>query len=73
VRANARPNGEAIRAIRTANQCGLRELARRAGLNPGFLSLVETGQRGASKQTIAAIADALPTTVEAITEPEPTP
>lgn len=64
---HVRANGAAIRAIRTANHCGLRTLARRTKLNRGFLSQIETGQRGASLQTIERIALALDVPVEAIT------
>lgn len=60
-------NGAAIRAIRTANRRGLRKLATETGLTRGFLSQIETGKRGASDETIQVIADALGTTVEAIT------
>jgi len=66
-----RANGAAIRAIRTANRCGLRTLARRTELTRGFLSLIETGQRGASAKTIELIADALNVPIEAITHRDP--
>jgi hypothetical protein len=65
---HVRANGAAIRAIRTANRCGLRTLAIRIDRTRGFLSQVETGKRGASPQTIERIADALGVPVAAITD-----
>jgi transcriptional regulator with XRE-family HTH domain len=66
-----RPNGAAIRAIRTANHVGLRTLATRVERTRGFLSQVETGKQGASPQTIERIAEVLGVPVEAITHRDP--
>lgn len=65
-----RPNGAAIRAIRTANHVGLRTLALQTERTRGFLSQVETGKQGASRQTIERIANVLGVPVEAITHRE---
>lgn len=61
------PNGAAIRAIREARGLALRRLAYLIGRSPAFLSRIETGKRGASKDTVRLIAKALETTIEAIT------
>ncbi|WP_414629056.1 helix-turn-helix domain-containing protein [Streptomyces xanthochromogenes] len=62
-----KPNGVAIRALRTANRCGLRELARRTGLSRPYLSRLERGKRGASPDTVLLIAHALNVPPDAIT------
>ncbi|MFG3228166.1 helix-turn-helix domain-containing protein [Kitasatospora sp. NPDC048194] len=53
------PNGTAIRALRTACNVSLRELALRTGRDRSHLSRVERGLAGASEETIRAIAAAL--------------
>jgi HTH-type transcriptional regulator, competence development regulator len=60
-------NGDAIRALRRANGCGLRALSEQTGLNRGFLSQIETGKRGASVRTLTTIATALDVPIKAIT------
>lgn len=65
--ANMKANGDAIRALRRANRCGLRALSKQTELNRGFLSQIETGKRGASARTLTTIAAALGVPVEAIT------
>jgi len=62
-----KPNGVAIRALRTANRCGLRELERRTGLDRGYLSRLERGERGASLSTLLLIATALNVPPKALT------
>jgi transcriptional regulator with XRE-family HTH domain len=62
-----KPNGVAIRALRTANACGLRELARRTGLSRPYLSRLERGTRGATPETVRLIARALNVPPEALT------
>ncbi|GAA4705451.1 helix-turn-helix domain-containing protein [Streptomyces youssoufiensis] len=54
-----KPNGAAIRAIREAKGHGLRDLERRTGLDRGYLSRLERGNRGASLSTLLLIARAL--------------
>lgn len=63
-----KPNGIAIRALRTANRCGLRELEKKTGLDRGYLSRLERGKRGASPETVLLIAHALNVPLEAITK-----
>ncbi|MEU1373046.1 helix-turn-helix transcriptional regulator [Streptomyces triculaminicus] len=62
-----KPNGAAIRALRRAERCGLRELERRTGLDRGYLSRLERGTRGASLSTLLCIAHALNVDPNAIT------
>ncbi|UUS30874.1 MULTISPECIES: helix-turn-helix domain-containing protein [Streptomyces] len=62
-----KPNGVAIRALRTANRCGLRELEEKTGLSRGYLSRLERGERGASPDTVLLIAHVLDVPPEAIT------
>lgn len=54
-----KPNGVAIRALRKATHCGLRELERRTGLSRPYLSRLERGERGATPETVRLIAEAL--------------
>jgi transcriptional regulator with XRE-family HTH domain len=62
-----KPNGVAIRALRTAQRCGLRELEKRTGLSKAYLSRLERGKRGASPETVHLIAHALNVPLAAIT------
>ncbi|WP_371933932.1 helix-turn-helix domain-containing protein [Streptomyces sp. KL115B] len=65
------PNGDAIRAIRTAKQLSIRALALRTGLNRGYLSRLERGliaHPGESK--VALIAAAMQVSTSAITHKE---
>lgn len=65
------PNGAAIRAIREARELGLTRLAHLIGKSPGYLSRVETGQRGAADGTLHRIAEELHVPLEAILKGEP--
>src|SRR5690349_1370671 len=51
--------GEALRRLRTERGISLRELARRASVDPGHLSRVEAGRRPPTPQMAAAVARAL--------------
>jgi PTS system nitrogen regulatory IIA component len=59
--------GQALRVFRTAADMGLRELARRVGVSPAYLSLVETGKVGPpSGPRLAQIARALSISPDAL-------
>ena len=51
--------GRAIRALRTAQGLSVRELAKRAQVNPTMLSQVERGLREPSPRWLKAVTDAL--------------
>ncbi|WP_419836756.1 helix-turn-helix domain-containing protein [Streptomyces bugieae] len=61
------PNGAAIRAFREVRGLGLRRLAHLIGIDPSYLSRIETEERGAAAETLHAIALRLQIPVEAIT------
>lgn len=63
------PNGAAIRAIREAHRCSLRDLAEKAGINPSYLSQIERGQRDPRPHTVHLIAQALGVQPDAISCP----
>ncbi|MFJ5785402.1 helix-turn-helix domain-containing protein [Streptomyces hydrogenans] len=65
------PNGAAIRTIREARGMSLQRLARLIERSPGFVSRVETEDRGASPETLGRIATALRTPIHAITREKP--
>lgn len=68
---NVTPNGEAIKAIRTAQKLSIRALSLRTGLNRGYLSRLERGliaHPGESK--VALIATAMQVSTSAITHKE---
>lgn len=66
-----RPNGDAIRAIRRAQNLGLRVLQEMTGLNRGYLSRLERGHiREPDEDHIRTVADALNVAPEAITHQE---
>lgn len=48
-----------LRALREANGLGLRETARRAGLDPAHLMRVERGEAGLSIESLARLARVL--------------
>ncbi|MEU0133357.1 helix-turn-helix transcriptional regulator [Streptomyces sp. NPDC006296] len=65
------PNGDAIKAIRTAQKLSIRALSLRTGLNRGYLSRLERGliaQPGDDK--VALIAAAMQVSTSAITHKE---
>ncbi|WP_198035295.1 helix-turn-helix domain-containing protein [Streptacidiphilus rugosus] len=64
------PNGTAIRCFRKARGLSLRHMAAVTERSRGFLSLVERGQAGASRDTLCRIADALEIPVAAINREE---
>ena len=49
----------AIKALRQAQGLSQRDLARLAEVQPGYLSLVETGKREPSARWLKAVTDAL--------------
>lgn len=51
--------GNAIKALREAQGLGLRELARLAEVNPGYLSQVERGLVDPAPRWLKAVTDAL--------------
>lgn len=51
--------GARIREVRGERNLSLRELARRAGLSPSYLSEIESGQRLPSETMLDALADEL--------------
>ena len=51
--------GQRIKELRDAQRMGQRELARRAGINQGGLSMLETGERQPTYRVVKAIARAL--------------
>lgn len=61
-------NLEVAKALREAKGISLRELARDIHRNPGHISRVERGIHQASTATLAAIADRLGVSLEAITQ-----
>jgi transcriptional regulator with XRE-family HTH domain len=62
-----RPNGAAMRALRTALKVSLRDIQARTGLDRGHLSRLERGLAGASPDTIRRYANALKVSTAAIT------
>jgi transcriptional regulator with XRE-family HTH domain len=56
--------GERIRQLRQEKDLSLRELAKSVGVSAAFLSDVELGRRYPSDKHLAALAKALPTSVE---------
>lgn len=68
---NVTPNGDAIKAIRTAQRVSIRALSLRTGLNRGYLSRLERGlivHPGGDK--VALIAAAMQVSTSAITHKE---
>ena len=53
-----------IRAWREYKQIKVKELAKRAGITPSYLSQIETGKRNPTIDTLKAIAEALAIDVE---------
>ncbi|MGH9088799.1 MAG: helix-turn-helix domain-containing protein [Acidimicrobiales bacterium] len=51
--------GHAIKAMRKAQRLSLRELARLADVEPGYLSQVERGLREPSARWLKSVTDAL--------------
>ncbi|MEU7066954.1 helix-turn-helix transcriptional regulator [Streptomyces sp. NPDC046161] len=65
------PNGAAIRAFRRKHGMSLRRLACLIDRDPGFLSHLETEQRGAGRETLERIAEELGVPMTAITREKP--
>jgi transcriptional regulator with XRE-family HTH domain len=59
-----------MKAIRTARGIGLRRLAEAIGIDPGYLSRIENGKRGAGDGTLHRYAEELAVPIEAITHEE---
>ena len=53
-------------AFRTHHGLTLRELARRAGISPSYLSKIERGRKPGSAATLAKIATTLNTTIDTL-------
>lgn len=51
--------GGSLRRVRTARNCTLREVSRRARVSLGYLSEVERGRKEPSSELLAAICEAL--------------
>lgn len=62
--------GESVRAARQRAGIGLRELGRRIGVTPGFMSQLENGIAGPSVATLYAIARALDVSIDSLLVPE---
>lgn len=58
--------GEQIRELREQKDISLRELAKKLGVSPAFLSDIELGRRYPSNEVLAKIAKELSTTVESL-------
>jgi transcriptional regulator with XRE-family HTH domain len=58
--------GERIRELREQKDTSLRELAKKLGVSPAFLSDIELGRRYPSDEVLAKIAKGLATTVESL-------
>ena len=56
--------GERIRALREQQDLTLEQLASRVGMGKGFLSDVENGKRGVSKENLLRLAQALGASVD---------
>ena len=65
--------GPRLRAIRTRQGIGLRELARRLDLSPSSISQIETGKIRPSVRTLYALASAFGVTVDEVLFDEPPP
>lgn len=65
-----KPNAIVIKTLRESKHLGSRELARQSGISHQFMVRIQQGRRGASPQTLAAIAAALDVSVEAISMPD---
>jgi DNA-binding XRE family transcriptional regulator len=55
-----------VQVWREKRGMGLRDLARRAGMSPAHLSMLERGQRNGSLDTLRRLATALDTTIDAL-------
>ena len=51
--------GDAVKKARGIRGLSQRELAKEAGLDPSYVSLIETGRRAPSTKALESIADAL--------------
>ena len=60
-------HGPAVRAIRVAQGVRHGELAQRARVNPGYLTLIEQGKRQPSQVVISRIAAALGLALDDVT------
>lgn len=58
------PNGTAIRALREVQRLSIRKLAGLAGLSPSTLSRIESGDLGASHETLSRLAEVLSAPVQ---------
>jgi transcriptional regulator with XRE-family HTH domain len=65
------PNGAAIREFRKMRGMSLRQLAHLIDRDPGYLSYLERGQRGAGRGTLERIAEELGVSAKAITREKP--
>jgi transcriptional regulator with XRE-family HTH domain len=63
-------HGPAAKAIRTAQGRSLRDVASKAGLHFGYLTRVESGEKGATEETIGRLADSLGVDPGAISYPD---
>lgn len=64
--------GDRIRGRRAEQRLSQVELARRAGLNPKTICLIETGQSGGMHASLRRIADALGVSLDDLKPGEPT-
>ena len=67
-----KPNGAAIRVIRERTGISLTGLASAAGIDKGYLSRIENGERAnVGPEALRSLADRLGVPLEAITYPAP--
>jgi transcriptional regulator with XRE-family HTH domain len=65
--------GERIRELRDEKDLSLRELCKKAGISPAFLSDIELSRRYPSAQVLRAIAKALGTTFDELKQHDTRP
>lgn len=63
-------NPEAVKQARLAAKLKQSQLAEAAGISPGFLSELESGERGASPETLERIAEVLKIDVALLERPK---
>ena len=63
-------HGAAIKAIRTAQDRSLRDVAEASGLSAGYLLRLEKGEKGATEETLLGLAKGLGVHLDAISYPD---
>lgn len=65
-----RAHGPAIRELRLCKGLSINRVATHIGVTRQFLGRLERGQRGATRETLEKLADAIGVSFDAITYPE---